>query len=501
MTVRAITPLRARQFLLTLLGLPLLWPAVINGGPFLFPDTSAYVRGVDASMVRLVGHQTGWSNADVIGIAQRLVEAAPDASSQAGTAREGKPVLLGRSVFYGVLPYAGALAGSLWLTICLQALLAGGVMLGFLRHFFDPEDERRFALAALAAAAALTTTSLAWFTSMVMPDFLTGLLIVAATAIIVGWRRETRAGRSFWIAVASLGALAHSSHVLLLLALALGGLVGSVVAAPDWRRGAVVIAITAGLGLLGETAFVVGVTNMTGIAPIRPPFLTARLVEDGPGTSYLRLHCDRPRFHLCRYRDRLPLNSDAFLWSKDPATGVFETVPLLEQRALSAEQGAFVAAVVMDRPLGVAGSSLAAVGRQFASWRLGEFNFGSGDAADMARNIPEPERSVLLESRAARHAMPTGFATMLIPLWSIVGLAVIAMGSAYWRTVPAGRYGPLLATGWLADVVLCGALSTPHDRYQARAIWVLAFAAVTIIPALLATWANGQRQPGLSTAD
>lgn len=486
MTKEIISPLRWPQLLLVLLGLLLLWPAAVNGGPFLFPDTSAYIRGVDAAMVRLTDHRTEWSNADVLSIAKRSAAAATAAPKPApnvtSSSQPPKPVLLGRSVFYGLLAYAGVLAGSLWFTIILQALLAGAVVIGFLRHFVDPRQERRFTAAAVAATVCVAATPLPWFVSMVMPDFLTGLLIVAAAAIVAGWRRETMAGRGFWIGVAAFAALAHSSHVLMLFLLAAAALGLSLVGRPSWRQGATALAASAVIGLLGEAAFSLAVFSATGTAPIRPPFVTARLVEDGPGVAFLQSHCADARFHLCRYRDRLPLSSDAFLWSKDRATGVFNTVPLQEQRALSAEQGAFALAVLMDRPLAVARSSSAAVIRQFAAWRLAEFNVEDGwNVEDMASRLPVAERTMLLNSRAAHRTMPTALPDLLIPFWTLIGL--IAVAWTVWRrgSWTAGPYGLVLAAGWVADVILCGALSTPHDRYQTRAIWVLALAVVMIL--------------------
>ncbi|WP_375391086.1 hypothetical protein [uncultured Sphingomonas sp.] len=503
----AIAPLRPRQFTLALLGLVLLWPAIVNGYPFFFPDTGAYVRGVDAAVVRLTDHRTSWSNADVLSIARRPSDAATGAPTRsppgpASAAGQPKPVLLGRSVFYGAIAYTGALTGSFWLTIALQALLAGAVIIGFIRHFVDPREERRFAAAAAISTAGLALTPLSWFVSMVMPDFLTGALIVAATALIVGWGRETKIGRAFWIAIAAFAALAHSSHALMLLGLAVAAFVLSLFGLRRWRPGAMAVAASAMVGLLGEVAFAAVVTSTTGASPIRPPFITARLVEDGPGLDFLASHCGHAQFHLCRYRDRLPLPSDSFLWSKDRATGVFGAVATREQRALAGEQAAFVGAVVIDRPLVVVQSSGAAILRQFASWRLPEFNNDDRqDAQEGAAKLPAAEKAGLLSSRFARGTMPTGWTELLIPFWSLAGLISIIWLVKDTRLATVSQYGVVLIAGWLLDVAICGALSTPHDRYQARAIWVLAFGALTIAltrrgPAQTAV-RLGRRSPGV----
>lgn len=488
----SIARLRPRQYPLALLGLVLLWPALVNGGPFLFPDTTAYIRAIDAALVKTTGHHTAWSNDDVLLVAGASPSTRPPAAATpiAGTSRgdaashpvEAKPVLLGRSIFYGALAFTGVLLGSLWIAVALQAVLAGMVVVMAARHVV-PSSDQRFARTVAFWMVALATTPLAWFVSMVMPDFLTGLGIVAAAVLVTGWESETRGGRLFWFAIAAFAALAHSSHVLILLALAVLGLAVGLVRIPAWRPGAAALGTAALLGLAGESVFIMTVTRATNAAPIRPPFLTARLVDDGPGTAYLTARCPQAGFALCRYRDRLPMASDTFLWGDQGKVGVFKTLPVAEQRALAAEQGAFARAVVLDRPVAVLSSSLDAAGRQFGAWQLSEFNYAAGDAARLIDHVPAHERTELLASRALRRTMPTTLAELPILPWSLAGL--VAIGLACWRgaTGPAW-FGIALAIGWILNTVLCGALSTPHDRYQARVIWVLALAALAIAAAL-----------------
>ena len=467
-----ITPLGARHYALVLLGLLMLWPAAINGGPFLFRDTTAYVHGADAAMMRAAGVTTAWSNEDVR--ASATGAGTDPAGDDAGAA---KPVLLGRSIFYGLLAWLGALTGTLWSVVVTQALIVGAVVVGAVRHVVDPGSSR-FAAVVAATMLALATTPLAWFTAMVMPDVMTGPAVVAAAVLLVGWRRERAAGRAFRAGIAGYAALVHSSHVAILLVLGIAGL-----AFARARAGAAMLIAAALVGVAGEAAFARGVTALTGSAPIRPPFVTARLAEDGPARAYLQRHCGSVDFRLCRYRSRLPLNSDLFLWSDDPAQGVFGTVPVAEQRALSAEQPRFVWAVVRDRPVAVASVALAAIGRQFAAWRLSEFNHDlfPDDARAIADRLPPGERRTFVASRAFRGTMPVRLAEAASLAWTLLGLA-----AALWVWTREGwsrrsAVAAVLVAGWVVDVAICGALSTPHDRYQARVVWVLA-----LLPILLA---------------
>ncbi|WP_375271418.1 hypothetical protein [Sphingomonas sp.] len=478
-----ITPLTARQYALVLLGLLMLWPAAINRAPFLFRDTTAYVHGADAAIMRATGATTAWSNEAV-----RATAAPASAAEPAGSVEEAAdaPVLLGRSIFYGVFAWLGALTGTLWTVATMQALLVGAVVLGLVRHVVDPGSPR-FARAVVIATLALATTPLAWFTAMVMPDVLTGLALVAAAVLLVGWRRERAGARALWFGLASFAALAHSSHVLILLALGITGL-----AVERARVGAGVLILAALTGVAGEVAFARAVEMLTGSAPIRPPFVTARLAEDGPTRAYLDRHCATVEFHLCRYATRLPLNSDLFLWNAEPARGVFMAVPAAERRALAAEQPRFVWAVMCDQPLAVARVAMSAVGRQFAAWRLSEFNHDlyPDDARAIAERLPPNERAAFVASRAFAGTMPIHVAQAAALLWAIAGVAVAFWSWARDRRSALSTTAAVLVAGWVLDVVICGALSTPHDRYQARVLWVLA-----LLPVMLAGRRLARRAP------
>ena len=44
-----------------------------------------------------------------------------------------------------------------------------------------------------------------------------------------------------------------------------------------------------------------------------------------------------------------------------------------------------------------------------------------------------------------------------------------------------GLLGAWTLLGWIANVAICGALSTPHERYNMRVIWLLPIAASVIV--------------------
>src|SRR5271165_6043769 len=122
--------------LLLFLALALLWPALYNGQPFFFHDTTAYVRGADAGFVKLTRHRTAWTwpdDQDTVSSGQ-----VPDSRGATDTidgqlasrleslprmnSLKEKVVMAGRSPYYGALLYLGEITGGFWASVFLQGL-------------------------------------------------------------------------------------------------------------------------------------------------------------------------------------------------------------------------------------------------------------------------------------------------------------------------------------------------------------------------------------------
>ena len=102
----------------------LLWPALVNGGPFWFPDTSTYIRGADAAYVAATGDTTEWSGEiDKVVITQPSDRTAPVIAGKAPPSAQVKPVLSGRSIYYGASLYAPMQLIGSWGAVIVQALL------------------------------------------------------------------------------------------------------------------------------------------------------------------------------------------------------------------------------------------------------------------------------------------------------------------------------------------------------------------------------------------
>ncbi len=462
-------------FALVAAAMLLLWPAFYNHQPFFFPDTTAYVRGADAAVVKLTGMPSVWT---------------PRVEADTGTGVVlDRAVLSGRSIYYGALVYLGDRAGGEWLTIAIQAALVVLALFGTLRAF----DLGRWPYLLILVGALAAVTLLPLYVSFLMPDIFTGLTILACAMLLtcdLAEKPVVAFAWFAWFALLTLSLTFHTTHALLALLMFGVGLVLHL-----WRRSRVaprgLVAIGAALGVayLCGTAFTVGVTRLLGEPPLTPPFLMARLIDDGPGYAYLRDTCPASGFLACRFVARLPLLSDDFLWSKDPASGVFEVSDPAVRRGLSREQYRFALAVLVHEPVRQTVVSLGNAAEQMFLLKATEFAYTPEDKATFAAKLPlgyfEPMRT-------------TPAYTGHLPLMT---LAVLSYGSTalgagclvfFWVSgrFRRSRHAPRLIRlvswvvfGVIANAAICGVMSGPHDRYQARVAW--------LIPAL-ALIAHGQ---------
>lgn len=508
-----IAALLPRQYALLLCALFFLWPAVVNGGPFFFDDTTAYIRGVDAAAYRITGVPSDWTvqpdQSDTPAVApNHATGAAPSSAAPRAPAIPTKPVLLGRSAYYGAILYLGIIFDSFWSVLLLQALVTAAVLLTLVRHFVDPANERRFAFATTGTFVLAAVTPLPFFVCLLMPDLFSGLAIVAAAIVLCGWKHERRLVRLGLAAVLTLAALVHSSSILLIAGMGVVFAMWTVVRTrihpqQEACRSTVAVRILpaailmscALLGLGGEALFSVAITSMTGQPPIRPPFLTARFVDDGPGTQYLRAQCDHAPFLLCQYVERLPTPSDGFLWDKNPHTGVFMTLTPEKQRILASEQSRFVLASVQHAPVAAAKMLAHDFALQIGKTGLGEFNYTDAQRQTFNLKIPREPLSSVQRSLAYSRGVTTFPFEVLSLLLTVGSLGVFLW---CWRqrssAMPGFAYAAVGVLGVGINDLICGCLSTPHDRYQMRVIWVLPATALLIL--IAQRWRTTPQQVG-----
>ncbi len=407
----------------------LAWPALLNGYPIVFSDTGTFLlQAVQPSLV--------WD----------------------------KPFVYG--------PFLRALHGnfSLWGPLAGQALLLSCLLWLTARALCRAAPGRHLAVCAVLAAGSAAP----WFASLLMPDILAPSVVLCLFVLAFGGRLHV----AEQAAAVLLGVLATASH-LSHLPLAAGVL--AVVVLLRWRR-----AWLAGLPLAGAVLLLLAanaaVHGRVALSPYGSVFALARLVADGPAAATIRAECPQSGWRLCDWADRLPGNSDDFLWDAKGPVWSGAGGPA----ALAPEAADILRRTVVRDPVAVAAALAGNGWRQFLMVGIGD-TLGPDWLAEsvlgsLRAYFPADEVARFLAGRQMRGELKT-FAPVLNPLH----LTLLAAGALATVVLAVRRRDPGLAglaamvlMALAVNAVVTGGLSGPHDRYQSRIAWLV------LLPPLLA---------------
>jgi hypothetical protein len=424
--VRAIVAILAGAALLT-------WPALLNGYPLVFIDTVSYLN-----------HTT--------------LPEVPWDKTQA----------------YGPFLHLFHWQVSLWPAMAAQGMVASHLAWLAQRMARGAATPAAHVLVCGALGA---LTSAPWFLATLMPDAFTALAPLCLLLLAFGGLSRAEAA---WVAL--LGALAvaaHLSHLPVALAmLALVALLARRVG--PLARAALPVGLAVAF-LLAANALAFGRATLS---PHGAVFLLARLQGDGPAAAVIRARCPEAGWHLCAFADRLPMDSDEFLWDgTSPLNRNADGSPRpMGGVAGAAEARDIVAATIRDRPVEVAAAMLHNTLSQLGLVRVGD-TLGNEHLALSARRpiasaFPPDELAAFDAGAQMRGELPARAAPFLAPHLPVLGLAVAAALWLGWRAARARDLprGALLAGALLAvlgNAAVTGALSKPHHRYQARIVWLL----------------------------
>lgn len=484
-------PSASRSMLwVVLTALALLWPALVNGGPFWFPDTGNYIRAADGGYVWLTGSPSEWSDRLITG--EGGVIAAEAAGGGVELNKEEleptRPVLTGRSIYYGFLLYLPMRLFGPWGAVMLQALLTSCILLWCAHIALRNSPAIRQAWLAGGLGALIFLTPLAYYTSMLMPDIYSGLLVLALATAMAFWRKIDRREQVALLVIAAGLATFHTTHILIAAGMGMLGFLLYLPRRTAWRPPLIALPVALA-GVLSSIIFTFAVSEALETEPYSPPFLSARLTAAGPGTEFLARECatDPNAWELCDHQGQLSAWSDNFLWSEDPRNGVFQLASPDQQARMAAEDKTFFLSVLASDPVGLIGVSLESFAKQLVYFGMENFNYADTFVALAPDNYPPAVARSVLQSRAANDAMPTQFVTWASVLVTLASLTFVLaiflrelMRGALGLNDTRWRYVALLLLGVLANAAICGALSGPHARYQMRLIWLVPFCALLV---------------------
>lgn len=438
------------------------------GRPSIFGDTHDY-----------------FVNGREIARALRLASPVPTGRTEsvAGLTRPDPTIMGARSVAYGLPMWAILRLGNLWALAVVQAAI-GAWMVWLAWRCFAPGAPEWTAYATETATAVLS--SLPFFAGFAMPDVFCGYMVLGEALLILAWGGLRPVERACVAALVSYGAMVHGSNIIL-------GVTTAAMAIPiamglrPGRRVVIAsgasVAIALGSGIAGAMA-TNAVEGLVAHAPAgRPPFLAMRLIADGPGRAFLIDTCGRTAsFTLCRFKDRRETENE-MIWDFDPGVGVFRPADYKTRMAMEREEPRFVLAVLAHDPGAVAKSTLANWGTQLnLAWVREPLDTPIYYLTDKYFSNTELPR--LIQQIGA--CGPDGLACkpLLRPHRSAVFhkimlfFSLLIVACALWRQrVPSPiqwKAAAILFGGAVvANALICGALSGPFARYEARLIWIV----------------------------
>lgn len=475
-------------FIGALMTLAVIW---VNGRPSVFTDTDDYfIHGYR------IAHTIEYS---IIGWDKDRPETPQEWKDYHALQQDihfGHTSMGARSPYYGMLLYGLQKVGTLWLLAAVQALVSCW-MVALLFRAMAPKAPAWSYAVLMALLAGLTT--LPYIAGFALPDIFAAS-VCASIALLVVFRDTLKRWEQAGLMAILVAALTfHTSH-LLLAAVAVPVALVTAWAMKAPRRELKVSGIMLGgalvLGVALTSGYAMGVKLVTGDDFGRPPFLTARVIADGPGRDYLRWSCAHGgQWAMCRFRN-LPLdNSEDIIWSDKADKGAFNRASFSERVLMARQDASFALHTFAYDPLGQIGASLKNFGLQMIRVRADEPLL---DPSVYLRNDYWSTTDLIPMIKAVG---PCTIKGGCVPRFTVIGLEwvhtpflFLCLAVLVWRLArsdvrraafkerslawdrPLARMLLCAAVVILAIIInaaVCGAFSIPVPRYQARVIWLI----------------------------
>lgn len=464
--------------------LMLMWPATLNRGPVLYPDTVSYVDNA----------------ADTIYGARNAIFGDPDAAaSGAAAAANGKlgtPEYTnsGRSLTYGLLGFAGWRIGGFATAALMQAAWVALALILILKQFGIIRPRNQLAVAALMTMF----TSLGFFAGTLLPDVFAGVGIAALAMLVVFGARLNGWSRLFWVVTLAFACATHNAILLTVIA-------SMVVVALLGRKGdrAGYRLATSGLALAAIVTVVSipAIERFTGAEVAQAPFLLARSISDGPAARVLSEDCPAAGYASCRFVPYFPMTEGDVLWSSIGRQTLPGELPFLgwarlppaEQFAIGGEANDIVLEAVKRYPMEQMVASLRNSAEQLVYVDIRKFGWPLiyNQASSITENtIFASEGEYYKTTRISEGSFPLG---QLSDLWqaiyfataaSIVVMLLFAKRLGGPIDANTRRFVTTLIVGVVINAAVNGSLSSIVGRYQSRLSWLVLLSAILIGHAL-----------------
>ena len=465
---------------------------LINGRPLFYFDTVGYISQGHTGL-----RQLGIAGESPLAVrmarikaekaAQGIAESGPDTTEiEAENTVDGS-----RSTVYALtsalLARAHALEGLMALNIAAVLIAVWLPMRVASRRWGLPIPlSEAVALPVIVACAG----SLPFFVAYLMPDtFAPVLLLIIATLTVFG-----RSMRPWEVILAVLigifAIVSHLSHLAIgLVMIPAVALVSVIVARRMWWLPVAYVALIVGLGFTEQSLLRTAAKAVAHSEVVIKPYITARLIEDGPGLKYLEKYCPDDHIPTCKLHEALQWSDDPYritashiTFETSPRLGSFRLMTPEDQKAVADAQIGFFFDVLKDQPLGVIRALLRNVFVQ-AGWVSVEMTIPSDAIVAQNADVTGLAFSTFDHGRITRNTAWLGPVTLWHQALYIASLVVVLALVLLPRRVPGEikALAVMVILGILANALVCGGISQPATRYGARVIWLLPMTATVLM--------------------
>lgn len=445
------------------------WPALYNRYPLLYPDSISYLGDGRTITEALFLHRLS----DHYGM---------------------------RSLIYSLGIYPFHWNRTPWPVAAIQALLTAYVIWLVVRSIVVPGTERRSIVLYLVFVTVLSVlTSASWFASLVMPDILGPVLYLCIYLVVCAPETLSRGEHFTVAAIAWFGAASHITHLVVAAGLCILLLLLMPIRQMQMRGRlkavgeASLIVVLAAAGLAALNGYLSHRLSLNGDAP---PFLTARVIGDGPGLRYLQQHCPQANLALCGYVRMLSADpsADDFLWSE---SGVLALASDETRERIEREDLRFLLAAVRAYPRAQLARSVRNFLEQLRACGVYVFDANAWMGSQIDEVLPG-QNARYLKSLQAHNALPLDFFSDVLLHWTLIAsVCAIVVFAIVLRSSLAPRLaglGVAIVSTVVANAFVTGVFSSVEDRYQGRVVWLIPFLA----GALALAWLDRRRSGGIS---
>lgn len=481
-------PVARTALVVSISALILLIPSIINGFFFVFYDSAYYVGSADSLLSTVNNYIVSVKQFGLIHGIDRI----ESGSMPNIYATPHRPFT------YGIFLKGTRLIWN-WLPIVLQSFFISYLIWLFAKYLAPAASP----WAAILAVSVCTIASpLPYFVGYVMPDVFSGVVPLAVFLIIFLFPKMRCFQIALLVLILVFSISVHGTHWVLAAAIVpIAAMLSGVFRVPVSRYGLILViaSICGSVGFIHLTHSWLG--SLKGSPLVSFPYLTARGLEDGPVRMFVESGCDGYQFTICNVGHIPAQNSQKFLWH--PETGIYAKYGTNTVAQLGAEDLAVFVAAVRHYPFTQIKASMLNIWIQLKKFGLYDFSPDPPDVLFRTHVIKLLSPREIIEfdnSLAGRREFPfeeisiISNAVVLLSAFILICLAALRGQDSSKRLLIVFVFATVLL-----NAAICGALSNPQDRYQARIIWLLPALATLFLGSYLRPPSHRQDKRGEQT--